>query len=56
MSAKILRIPTPARKRRESVSDDTVAVILATLQRIERRIERLERNARPLAAWEEEGE
>ena len=56
MNAKILRIPTPARKRRESVSDDTVAVILATLQRIERRIERLERVARPTEFWEWEDE
>lgn len=51
MNSKILRIQTPARKRREP-SAEAMAAILDTLRRIERRIERLERVARPVEFWE----
>lgn len=54
MNAKILRIPTPPRKRREFSSAETLAAILTTLQRIERRIERLERVARTTEFWDDE--
>lgn len=53
MNAKILRIPAPRRKRREPTAE-ALAAILDTLRRIERRIERLEQTAPPLAWWEEE--
>jgi hypothetical protein len=56
MQAKILRIQSPARKRREQPAAEALAAILDILRCIERRIERMERVARPLATWEEEGE
>lgn len=52
MQAKILRIQAPARKRREQPAAEALAAIMDTL----RRIERLERVARPLAAWEQDYE
>ena len=55
MQAKILRIQSPARKRREQPAAEALAAILDILRCIERRIERMERVARPLATWEEEG-
>lgn len=52
MQAKILRIQAPTRKRREQPAAEALAAILDIL----RCIERMERVARPLATWEEEGE
>jgi len=53
MNAKILRITAPARKRREPAAE-AMAAILDTLRRIERRIEQLERVARPVEFWEDD--
>lgn len=54
MQAKILRIQAPTRKRREQPAAEALAAILDILRCIERRIERMERVARPVEFWEDD--
>lgn len=47
MNANIVRLHAPARKRAPTFTPDAVREILGALAKLDRRIERLERVARP---------